>query len=118
MRAVGVERIALLQRLGNPDYPAVEDGLALWADRLLGAGFDEDEVREMIVGQSRRLAGAAVSRRLLVIGAHSADFVWRAGGAIAVTTAAAGRRACSRSPTASAASPASSGRSRSRRSSA
>jgi 4-oxalomesaconate hydratase len=30
------------------------------------------------------------SRRLLVIGAHSADFVWRAGGAIAVTTAAAG----------------------------
>ncbi len=28
-----------------------------------------------------------MSRRLLVIGAHSADFVWRAGGAIAVTTA-------------------------------
>jgi 4-oxalomesaconate hydratase len=31
-----------------------------------------------------------VNRRLLVIGAHSADFVWRAGGAIAVTTAAGG----------------------------
>jgi 4-oxalomesaconate hydratase len=31
-----------------------------------------------------------VSRRLLVIGAHSADFVWRAGGVIAVTTAAGG----------------------------
>jgi 4-oxalomesaconate hydratase len=31
-----------------------------------------------------------MSRRLLVIGAHSADFVWRAGGAIAVTTAAGG----------------------------
>jgi 4-oxalomesaconate hydratase len=31
-----------------------------------------------------------VSRRLLVIGAHSADFVWRAGGAIAVTTAGGG----------------------------
>jgi 4-oxalomesaconate hydratase len=28
-----------------------------------------------------------MSRRLLVVGAHSADFVWRAGGAIAVTTA-------------------------------
>ncbi len=42
---------------GNPDYPAVEDGLALWADHLLGAGFGEDEVHEMIVGQSRRLAG-------------------------------------------------------------
>jgi 4-oxalomesaconate hydratase len=31
-----------------------------------------------------------MSRRILVIGAHSADFVWRAGGAIAVTTAAGG----------------------------
>jgi len=31
-----------------------------------------------------------VSRRLLVVGAHSADFVWRAGGAIAVCTAAGG----------------------------
>jgi 4-oxalomesaconate hydratase len=31
-----------------------------------------------------------VSRRLLVIGAHSADFVWRAGGTMAVTTAAGG----------------------------
>jgi 4-oxalomesaconate hydratase len=29
-------------------------------------------------------------RRLLVIGAHSADFVWRAGGAIAVCTAGGG----------------------------
>jgi 4-oxalomesaconate hydratase len=29
-------------------------------------------------------------RRLLVIGAHSADFVWRAGGAIAVTTSRGG----------------------------
>jgi 4-oxalomesaconate hydratase len=29
-------------------------------------------------------------RRLLVLGAHSADFVWRAGGAVAVTTAAGG----------------------------
>jgi 4-oxalomesaconate hydratase len=31
-----------------------------------------------------------VSRRLLVIGAHSADFVWRAGGAVAVTTSTGG----------------------------
>jgi len=46
------------RRHGNPDYPAVEDGLALLADRLLGAGFDEGDVREMIVLQSRRLAGA------------------------------------------------------------
>jgi len=31
-----------------------------------------------------------MSKKLLVVGAHSADFVWRAGGAIAVTTAAGG----------------------------
>ena len=59
VRAVGVERTLFSSDCGNPDYPPVEDGLALWADRLLAAGFDEDEVREMIVGQSRRLAGAA-----------------------------------------------------------
>jgi 4-oxalomesaconate hydratase len=32
-----------------------------------------------------------MSRRLLVIGAHSADFVWRAGGVTAVTTNAGGK---------------------------
>ncbi len=31
-----------------------------------------------------------MSRRLLVVGAHAADFVWRAGGAIATTTRAGG----------------------------
>jgi 4-oxalomesaconate hydratase len=31
-----------------------------------------------------------MSRRMMVIGAHSADFVWRAGGAIAVTTSGGG----------------------------
>ena len=31
-----------------------------------------------------------MSRRLMVIGAHSADFVWRAGGAMAVTTSGGG----------------------------
>lgn len=59
IRTVGIERSLLSSDCGNPDYPPVEDGLALWADRLLGDGFDEDEVREMIVGQSRRLAGAS-----------------------------------------------------------
>jgi 4-oxalomesaconate hydratase len=34
-----------------------------------------------------------MSRRLLVIGAHSGDFVWRAGGAVAVTTASGGSAA-------------------------
>ena len=59
VRAVGIERTLFSSDCGNPDYPPVEDGLALWADRLLGAGFDEDEVSEMIVGQSRRLVGPA-----------------------------------------------------------
>jgi len=59
VRAVGVERSLFSSDFGNPDYPAVEDGLALWADRLLGAGFDEGDVREMIVTQSRRLAAAS-----------------------------------------------------------
>jgi hypothetical protein len=58
VRAVGAEHSLFSSDCGNPDYPPVEDGLALWADRLLGARFDEDEVRELIVGQSRRLAGA------------------------------------------------------------
>jgi Family of unknown function (DUF6282) len=58
VRAVGAERTLFSSDFGNPDYPAVEDGLALWADRLLGAGFDEGELQEMIVVQSRRLAGA------------------------------------------------------------
>jgi hypothetical protein len=59
VRAVGVERSLFSSDCGNPDYPPVEHGLALWADRLLGDGFDDDEVHEVIVGQSRRLAGAA-----------------------------------------------------------
>jgi len=61
VRAVGVERSLFSSDLGNPDYPAVEDGLALWADRLLGTGFDEGDVRQMIVVQSRRLAGAGAA---------------------------------------------------------
>ncbi len=59
VRAVGVERSLFSSDCGNPDYPPVEDGLALWADRLLEAGFDEGETHELIVGQSRKLAGAA-----------------------------------------------------------
>jgi hypothetical protein len=59
VRAVGVEHTLFSSDCGNPDYPPVEDGLALWADRLRDDGFDEDEARELIVGQSRRLARAA-----------------------------------------------------------
>ena len=44
VRAVGVDRSLFSSDCGNPEYPPVEDGLALWADRLLDAEFDEDEV--------------------------------------------------------------------------
>jgi hypothetical protein len=57
VRAVGLERNFFSSDLGNPSYPPVEDGLALWADRLVGAGFGDDETREMIVAGSRRVAG-------------------------------------------------------------
>ena len=56
VRAVGIERNFFSSDCGNPDYPPVEDGLAIWADELLGAGFSEDEIRTMVVDGSRRLA--------------------------------------------------------------
>ena len=59
VRAVGIERNVFSSDCGNPDYPPVEDGLAIWADRLLEAGFTEDEIRLMVVENSQRLAEAA-----------------------------------------------------------
>jgi Family of unknown function (DUF6282) len=56
-RAVGVERTLLSSDLGQVKNPPVEDGLALMADRLLEAGFDEDGVRTMAVTNTRRIAG-------------------------------------------------------------
>jgi hypothetical protein len=57
VRAVGIEKNFFSSDFGNPHYPPVEDGLSLWADYLLEGGFDEDEVREMIVAASKRVAG-------------------------------------------------------------
>jgi hypothetical protein len=56
-RAVGAERTIVSSDLGQVQNPAVEDGLAMMADRLLEAGFDEDEVRTMAVDNTRRVAG-------------------------------------------------------------
>ena len=56
-RAVGPERTILSSDLGQVKNPPVEDGLPLMADRLLGAGFGEDDVRTMAVANTRRLAG-------------------------------------------------------------
>lgn len=57
IRAAGPERSVLSTDLGQVSNPPVEDGLGLMADRLLAAGFDEDEVHTMAVVNTRRLAG-------------------------------------------------------------
>ena len=57
IRATGPEHNVLSTDLGQVANPPVEDGLALMADRLLEAGFCEDEIRTMAVVNTRRLAG-------------------------------------------------------------
>jgi len=57
IRAVGPASVVLSSDLGQPDNPPVEDGLALMVDRLLAAGFSEDEVYTMAVRNTVRLAG-------------------------------------------------------------
>jgi len=49
IRTVGVEQSFLSTDLGQPKNPPVEDGLALFADRLREAGFSEEETRHMAV---------------------------------------------------------------------
>jgi hypothetical protein len=58
IREVGPEHSVLSSDLGQPFNPPVEDGMALMADRLLDAGFTDEEIRVMAVHNSRRLAGA------------------------------------------------------------
>jgi len=57
VRATGVENNVLSTDLGQVFNPPVEDGLALFADRFLEAGFSEEEVHTMTVTNTRRLAG-------------------------------------------------------------
>jgi hypothetical protein len=58
IRVTGVAHNVLSTDLGQPANPPVEDGLALMADRLLEAGFTEDDVHTMAVVNTRKLAGA------------------------------------------------------------
>jgi len=58
IRATGPEHNVLSTDLGQPANPPVEDGLALMADRLLEAGFSEQDVRTMAVDNTRAIAGA------------------------------------------------------------
>ena len=43
--------------LGQVANPPVEDGLPLMADRLLEAGFSEEDIHTMAVVNTRKLAG-------------------------------------------------------------
>ena len=60
IRAVGPEHSVLSSDLGQPANPPVEDGLPLWVDRLLEAGFSEGEVHQMAVENPFRLVRGAV----------------------------------------------------------
>jgi hypothetical protein len=61
IRAVGPEYSILSSDLGQPFNPPVEDGLALLADRLLGAGFTEEEIHVMAVLNTRRMTAPAAT---------------------------------------------------------
>jgi Family of unknown function (DUF6282) len=58
IRAIGAEHSVLSTDLGQIFNPPVEDGMAMMVDRLLEAGFNEEEVHTMAVVNSRRVAGA------------------------------------------------------------
>lgn len=58
IRAVGPAHSLLSSDLGQPFNPPVEDGLALFADRLLAEGFTEDDIHTMAVVNSRRIGEA------------------------------------------------------------
>jgi hypothetical protein len=59
IRAAGARHSVLSTDLGQTFNPPVEDGMAIMVDRLLEAGFSEDDVHVMAVENSRRVAGAA-----------------------------------------------------------
>ncbi|HTP20951.1 MAG TPA: DUF6282 family protein [Solirubrobacteraceae bacterium] len=58
IRATGPERSVLSTDLGQLFNPPVQDGMALMVDRLLDAGFNEEEMYVMAVVNTRLVAGA------------------------------------------------------------
>lgn len=58
IRTAGVANSFLSSDLGQPFNPPVEDGLALMADHLLGAGFSDEDVHAMAVANPLSLIGA------------------------------------------------------------
>lgn len=57
IRATGYQHSLITSDLGQPNNPPVHDGITLFADRLLDAGFSRDEVHRMVVENSNRLVG-------------------------------------------------------------
>lgn len=62
IRRSGVRQSFIATDLGQPLNPAVETGFALFADRLLEAGFSDDEIHTMCVANTEMLAGAVAVR--------------------------------------------------------
>ncbi|QBD82957.1 cytosolic protein [Ktedonosporobacter rubrisoli] len=60
IRAAGYEHSFLSTDLGQPANPPVEDGLALMVDRMLEAGFSEEELHTMVVRNTVHLATGKV----------------------------------------------------------
>lgn len=59
IRACGPEHSVLSTDLGQVFNPPVEDGMGIMVDRLLAAGFSDEEVHVMAVENTRRVAGAS-----------------------------------------------------------
>ncbi len=58
IRDAGYEHSVLSTDLGQVFNPPVEDGMGIMVDRLLEAGFSDEEVHVMAVVNTRRVAGA------------------------------------------------------------
>ncbi len=58
IRETGPSNSVLSTDLGQVFNPPVEDGMAMMVERLLNAGFSEEEVHLMAVVNTRRVAGA------------------------------------------------------------
>jgi hypothetical protein len=59
LRATGAAGAVISTDLGQAANPPVADGLADFADRLLAAGFSEEDVRTMAVANPARLLGTS-----------------------------------------------------------
>jgi hypothetical protein len=62
LRATGPEGAVISTDLGQAANPPVADGLADFAERLLAAGFSDDDVRAMAVVNPARLLGVTEPR--------------------------------------------------------